>query len=165
MPGSAWKVGNDINTDAIIPGRFLADWNKNPEKLKNYCFLDFWPEFTQGVQPGDYVVAGTNFGCGSSREGAPVAIKMTGVKIIIAKSFARIFYRNCINIGLLALESPDAANKIETGDQLEVDTASGVIRNITKNQTYTFAPIPPFLKEILNIGGLAAHVKKRLNIE
>jgi len=165
VAGSVWKFGNDVNTDAIIPGRFLADWNKQPEKLKQYCFLDDRPEYSKEVQSGDYVIAGTNFGCGSSREAAPIAIKMSGVKIIIAASFGRIFYRNCINVGLLALESPEASENVEQGDKLEVDIAAGVIANTTTGRKYTFKPIPAFLKEIIDLGGLAPYVQKRLGIK
>ena len=164
MAGKAWKFGDDIDTDAIIPGRFLANWNKQPEKLKTNCFVDLSPEFAKGVTADDFVVGGVNFGCGSSREAAPVAIKMTGVKIVIADSFARIFYRNCINVGLLALESPAASAGIEHDDMLEVDSAAGVIRNLTRNETYSFTPIPPFVQQILDLGGLVPYVQKRLGI-
>lgn len=164
MAGKAWKFGDDIDTDAIIPGRFLANWNKQPEKLKTNCFIDLSPEFAKDVAADDFVVGGANFGCGSSREAAPVAIKMTGVKIVIADSFARIFYRNCINVGLLALESPAASAGIRHGDALEVDSVAGVIRNLSTNETYSFTPIPPFVQQILDLGGLVPYVKKRLGI-
>ena len=162
MAGKAWKFGDDIDTDAIIPGRFLANWNQQPEKLKANCFIDLAPEFANQVGADDFVVGGTNFGCGSSREAAPVAIKMTGVKIVIADSFARIFYRNCINVGLLALESPAASAAIRHGDRLEVDSAAGAIRNLTTDETYSFTPIPPFVQQILDLGGLVPYVKQRL---
>ena len=164
MPGKAWRFENDVNTDAIIPGRFLADWNKNPQKLKDHCFIDLLPEFSGSVEKGDYIVAGTNFGCGSSREAAPIAIKMSGVNVIIAGSFARIFYRNCINVGVLALESPEASAKVRQGDILNVDIITGVINNVTTGQVYSFKPVPPFLKEILDLGGLAPYVQNKLNI-
>ena len=164
MGGKAWKFGDDIDTDAIIPGRFLANWNKQPEKLKAHCFADISPEFAAQVQAGDVVIGGRNFGCGSSREAAPIAIKMTGVKVVIAQSFARIFYRNSINVGLLALESPAAAAGIAMGDILEIDAAKGTIRNLTQQETYGFKPFPAFLQQILDLGGLAPYVKKRLGI-
>jgi len=164
MAGRTWKFGNDVDTDAIIPGRFIANWNKDPEKLKNYCFADMRPEFAKEVRTGDIVVAGKNFGCGSSREAAPVSIKMTGVRILIAETYARIFYRNCINVGLLALESAEAVCGLEDANKIEVDTEKGVIRNITKGESYLFKPVPPFLQEILNIGGLAPYIQKRLGI-
>jgi 3-isopropylmalate dehydratase small subunit len=165
LAGKAWKFGDDIDTDAIIPGRFLANWNKDTEKLKANCFIDLAPEFAKEVAAEDFVVGGENFGCGSSREAAPVAIKMTGVKIVIADSFARIFYRNCINVGLLALESPAASAAIRHGDLLEVDSAAGVIRNLSTNETYSFTPIPPFVQQILDLGGLVPYVKQRLGID
>jgi len=164
MAGRVWKFGNDIDTDAIIPGRFLANWNSEPEKLKKYCFADVRPEYAKNVEAGDFVVAGKNFGCGSSREAAPVSIKMTGVSVLIAESYARIFYRNCINVGLLALESAEAARNIDDINKIEVDTKKGIIRNITKGESYTFKPVPPFLQEILNVGGLAPYIQKRLGI-
>ena len=164
MAGRAWKFGNDVDTDAIIPGRFLTNWNKHPERLKDFCFADARPELAPAVRTGDVVVAGRNFGCGSSRESAPMAIKMSGVRTVIAESFGRIFYRNCVNVGLLPLESPEAAADIADGDLLEVDAAKGEIRNMTRNRTYPFKPIPPFLQEILDGGGLAKYVQKRLGI-
>jgi 3-isopropylmalate dehydratase small subunit len=164
MAGKAWKFGDDVDTDAIIPGRFLANWNKQPEKLKANCFADLNPSFASQVQAGDIVVGGRNFGCGSSREAAPISIKMTGVKVVIAHSFARIFYRNAINVGLLVLESPAAAAGTGAGNLLEVDAAAGTIRNLTQQQTYRFSPIPPFLQQIIDVGGLAPYVKKRLGI-
>lgn len=159
-----WKFGNDVDTDQIIPGRFIADWNKNPEKLGQYAFADVRPEFAGGVKAGDIIVAERNFGCGSSRESAPVAIKVAGVKLIIAESFARIFYRNCINIGLLVLESPDAARAVREGDDLELDEATGTIRNLTQGTEYACKPVPPFLQEIISAGGLKPYVQKRLGI-
>lgn len=164
MAGKAWKFGDDIDTDAIIPGRFLANWNKEPEKLRTNCFIDLAPEFAKQVSADDFVVGGTNFGCGSSREAAPIAIKMTGVKIVIADSFARIFYRNCINVGLLALESPAASAAIRHEDVLEVDSTAGVIRNLSTNEIYSFTPIPPVIQQILDLGGFVPYVKKRLGI-
>ena len=164
MAGKAWKFGNDVDTDAIIPGRFLTDWNKTPEKLKAHCFADMNPGFASQVEAGDFVVGGRNFGCGSSREAAPVAIKMAGVKVMIAESFGRIFYRNSINVGLLALESPEASAGIAAGDLLEVDTGAGTIKNLTQGKSYKFKPVPSFLQQIIDAGGLAPYVKKRLGV-
>jgi 3-isopropylmalate/(R)-2-methylmalate dehydratase small subunit len=161
----AWKFGNNIDTDAILPGRFMANWNKHPEKLKDHCFADLYPEFAKEVRPGDIIVAGANFGCGSSRESAPVAIKMTGVSVVIAQSFARIFFRNSINIGLLALESPEASKKIHHGDCIQVTLEEGAIHNLTNQEMYPFTPLPPFLREILDLGGLTPYVQRRLGIE
>lgn len=157
-----WKFGNDVDTDQIIPGRYIADWNKHPEKLGQYAFADVRPEFATGVQTGDIIVAGRNMGCGSSRESAPVAIKVAGIRVIIAESFARIFYRNCINIGLLVLESPAAASAINEGDQLEIDTETGTIRNLTQGTEYGCKPVPAFLQEIIDAGGLKPYVQQKL---
>jgi 3-isopropylmalate dehydratase small subunit len=164
MASKAWKFGDDVDTDAIIPGRYLANWNKNPEKLREHCFADMSPTFASQVQAGDILVGGRNFGCGSSREAAPVAIKMTGVNVVIAQSFARIFFRNSINVGLLVLESPTASAEIVAGDALEIDADAGTIKNLTQQKTYNFKPIPSFLQQILDLGGLAPYVKKRLGI-
>jgi 3-isopropylmalate/(R)-2-methylmalate dehydratase small subunit len=143
----------------------MANWNKHPEKLKDHCFADMQPEFAREVKPGDIIVAGSNFGCGSSRESAPVAIKMTGVNVVIAQSFARIFFRNAINIGLVALESQEASEKIGHGDSVRVNLEEGAIDNLTRHETYCFTPIPPFLREILDLGGLVPYVQRRLGIE
>lgn len=162
--GRLWQFGDDIDTDAIIPGRFLVDWGKNPQKLRDHCFIDMLPQFAAQVQSGDYIIGGANFGCGSSREGAPVAIKLCGIDAIIAKSFARIFYRNCINIGLLALEAPVAAERIRPDDRIAVDIGQGIISNDSRNETYPFQPVPPFLKDILAAGGLTPYVMQRLSL-
>lgn len=160
-----WKFGDDMDTDAIIPGRFLADWNRDPAKLGRFCLADFRPDFAEKVQAGDIIVAGRNFGCGSSRQAAPVALKMAGVAAVVAKSFARIFYRNAINIGLLVLEAPEAAQDVEEGEELELDLDKGIIRNLTRDRTYQIKPIPLFLQEILELGGLVPYVQRRLGIE
>ena len=159
---TVWKFGDDVDTDAIVPGRFLANWNSQPERLKQACFVDMRPDFTQRVQPGDVIVAGRNFGCGSSRESAPVSIRMTGVALIIAESYGRIFYRNCINIGLVAITAPEAAQAASEGDRLAVDLAGGCIRNLTQGTAHAFSPFPPFLAELLNLGGLGPYVQRRL---
>jgi 3-isopropylmalate/(R)-2-methylmalate dehydratase small subunit len=152
-----WKFGNDIDTDAIIPGKYLTI-NK-PEELAKHAFEGVRPEFSGSVKDGDIIVAGSNFGCGSSREHAPLALKGAKVKCIIAKSFARIFFRNAINIGLPLLECPDT-DRIEEGDYIEVDFKSGIINNTTKNQTYNATVLPDFVRGIVDAGGLIGYAKK-----
>ncbi len=156
-PSNVWKFGNDIDTDAIIPGKYLTI-NK-PEELARHAFEGVRPEFSRGIKEGDIIVAGFNFGCGSSREHAPLALKGAKVKCIIAKSFARIFFRNAINIGLPLLECPDT-DKIEEGDHIEVDFVSGIINNTTKNQTYNATPLPDFVRGIVDAGGLIGYARK-----
>ena len=151
MKGKCWKFGNDINTDLIIPGRYLN--TTNPKELAKHCMEDCDPEFSSKVQQGDIVVAEKNFGCGSSREHAPIALKAAGVSCVIAKSFARIFYRNAFNLGLPVIISPDTVEDVKEGDQLEVDTRTGDIQNLTKGKTYHAEPIPPFMQEIIAQGG------------
>ncbi len=151
LPSNVWKFGDDIDTDAIIPGKYLTI-NK-PEELAKHAFEGVRPEFARGIKEGDIIVAGFNFGCGSSREHAPLALKGAKVKCIIAKSFARIFFRNAINIGLPLLECPDT-DKIEEEDNIEVDFESGLITNNTKNQKYQATPLPDFVRGIVDAGGL-----------
>ena len=151
----AWKFGDDIDTDAIIPGRFLTI--NDPKELAKHAFEGVRPDFKPAT--GDVIVAGENFGCGSSREHAPLAIKGAGIKCVIAKSFARIFFRNSINIGLPMLECADA-EKISEGDVLEIDAIKGTIRNMTKGETYRTVPLPPFLTEIVDSGGLVEYARK-----
>ncbi|MCX9012088.1 MAG: 3-isopropylmalate dehydratase small subunit [Candidatus Methanoperedens sp.] len=157
LPSNVWKFGNDIDTDAIIPGKYLTI-NK-PEELAKHAFEGVRPEFARGIKEGDIIVAGFNFGCGSSREHAPLALKGARVKCIIAKSFARIFFRNAINIGLPLLECPDT-DKIEEGDHIEVDFGSGLITNTTKDQKYQATPLPDFVRGIVDAGGLIGFAKK-----
>ena len=157
--GTVYKLGDDVDTDAIIPARYLN--TTDPEELGSHAFEDAAPDFRGAVREGGIVVAGRNFGCGSSREHAPVAMKTAGAKIVIAESFARIFYRNAFNTGLVILESKEAADEIEPGDRVEVDARQGVIRNLTTKKTYRAKPIPPFMAELLDDGGLIAHLKKR----
>ncbi|MFA4935049.1 MAG: 3-isopropylmalate dehydratase small subunit [Candidatus Methanoperedens sp.] len=157
LPANVWKFGDDIDTDAIIPGKFLTI-NK-PEELAKHAFEGVRPEFAGGVKDGDIIVAGFNFGCGSSREHAPLALRGAKVKCIIAKSFARIFFRNSINIGLPLLECPDT-DKIEEGDRIEVDFESGVITNTTKGETYQATPLPDFVRGIVDAGGLIGYAQK-----
>ncbi len=157
LPSNVWKFGDDIDTDAIIPGKYLTI-NK-PDELAKHAFEGVRPEFARGVKEGDIIVAGFNFGCGSSREHAPLALKGAKVKCIIAKSFARIFFRNAINIGLPLLECPDT-DKIEEGDSIEVDFRSGVITNTSKREIYNATPLPDFVQGIVDEGGLIGYAKK-----
>lgn len=158
--GRAQTFGADVDTDQIIPARYMV--TTDPEELAQHCMEDADPEFVKRVRPGDVIVAGKNFGCGSSREHAPVAIKGAGISCVIAKSFARIFYRNAFNTGLPILESPDAGDGIEQGHELEVDLDSGVIRNVTTGKTFQAQPVPPFMQQLLRDGGLMAHLAKKL---
>lgn len=157
--GKAWKFGADIDTDRIIPARYLN--TSDPKELARHCMEDEDPEFAKNVKPGDIVVADKNFGCGSSREHAPIAIKACGVSTVIARSFARIFYRNAFNMGLPIFESEEAVEKIKEGDEIELEGAIGVIRNITRGEEYRANPIPPFMQELISAGGLMEWVKKR----
>jgi 3-isopropylmalate dehydratase small subunit len=159
LEGRVWKFGDHVDTDAIIPGRFLNVSDQH--LLAENCFVDLRPEFPKTVRPGDVIVAGNNFGCGSSREHAPLAIKAAGVGVVIAKSFARIFYRNAFNIGLPILESEEAFNSFDEGSQLQVDLESGEIRGGENKVRVTAKPIPPFMEEIVQAGGLVAYIKQR----
>ena len=154
-----YKYGANVDTDVIIPARHLND--PSPAALASHCMEDIDPSFASTVQPGDIIVAGHNFGCGSSREHAPLAIKSCGVKCVIAPSFARIFYRNSINIGFPIVECPQAAEEIQAGDQVDVDFSSGVITNLTTGKTYQAAPFPPFIQGIIQSGGLLNSLKER----
>lgn len=158
--GKAWKFGNDINTDEIIPARYLN--TSDPDELAQHCMEDADPDFMKKVSAGDIIVGGKNFGCGSSREHAPIAIKAAKISCVIAQSFARIFYRNSINIGLPIIESEEAANDIKQGDELEVEFATGKIINKTQNKEYTAKPFPPFMQDIIARGGLMAKIKAEL---
>lgn len=157
--GRVWKFGDNVDTDVIIPARYLN--TTDPEELAKHCMEDADPEFPKKVRKGDILVAGRNFGCGSSREHAPIAIKSAGISCVIAESFARIFYRNAFNTGLLILECPEAVKDAETGDELEVDIDEGRITNLTKGKTYKIKPLPQFMKEILEDGGLIPHIMKK----
>ncbi|GAW92562.1 3-isopropylmalate dehydratase small subunit [Calderihabitans maritimus] len=158
--GRAWKFGADIDTDAIIPARYLN--TSSPEELAKHCMEDADPDFPRKVKPGDIIVADKNFGCGSSREHAPIAIKAAGVSCVIAKSFARIFYRNAINIGLPIFESPEAAEAINTGDEIKVDAEEGIIYNLTRNESYRATTFPPFMQELIAAGGLMNYVARKV---
>jgi 3-isopropylmalate dehydratase small subunit len=163
LKGKVWKFGNDIDTDLIIPARYLN--TSDPAELAKHCMEDADAAFAGKVERGDIMVAGKNFGCGSSREHAPVAIKAVGVSCVIAKDFARIFYRNSFNIGLPIFESEEAAAKISEGDTVEIDADNGVIKNITKNENYKVKPIPPFMQELVQAGGLIAYGKTKFKIK
>ena len=157
--GTVFKYGDNVDTDVIIPARYLniAD----PKELASHAMEDIDTEFVKNVKPGDIIVANKNFGCGSSREHAPRVLKDNGVACVIAASFARIFYRNAINIGLAILECPEASEKIEAGDEVSIDFDTGLITNATKGETYQANPFPDFIKEIIQAGGLMADIKKR----
>ena len=158
--GTVHKYGRDVDTDVIIPARYLT--TSDPAELAKHCLEDLDSEFVKKVQPGDIIVAEENFGCGSSREHAPICIKAAGVSVVIAKSFARIFYRNAINIGLPIVECPEAVDAINNGDVVEVDADTGVIADKTTDQTFQAQSFPPFLQEIIEEGGLVARTKKVL---
>ncbi|KAB2953478.1 3-isopropylmalate dehydratase small subunit [Heliorestis acidaminivorans] len=158
--GKVWKFGKDIDTDAIIPARYLN--TTSPEELAKHCMEDADPTFPQKVQKGDIIVADKNFGCGSSREHAPIAIKASGVPCVVAKSFARIFFRNSINIGLPIFECPEAVEGIREGDVISVDADQGVIFNQTTGQSYNVTPLPESMQKLIRDGGLMAYVKNRL---
>ncbi len=158
--GSVFKYGDHIDTDVIIPARLLN--NPDPAVLAQHCMEDIDPEFASKVKAGDIMVGGVNFGCGSSREHAPISIKAAGISCVIAESFARIFFRNSINIGLPVLECPQAAKDAQNGDTIAVDLDNGVINNLTRNTSYTAAPFPEFMQKIIAAGGLVAYTKERM---
>ena len=158
--GKVFKYGNDIDTDVIIPARHLN--TTDPKELAKHCMEDIDKNFINKVKEGDVIVALKNFGCGTSREHAPIAIKAAGISCVIAKSYARIFYRNSFNIGLPILECDEAAEKIQAGDEISVDFESGIIINKTKNEEYKAEPFPEFIEQIINQGGLVGYVSKKL---
>jgi 3-isopropylmalate/(R)-2-methylmalate dehydratase small subunit len=160
LKGKVFKYGANVDTDAIIPARYLNV--SEPSLLAKHCMEDIDLDFVKKVKPGDIIVATTNFGCGSSREHAPIAIKASGVSAVIAKSFARIFFRNAINIGLPLLESTEAVDNIKAGDELEIDLEKGEIKNLTSGKTFTSKPYPEFMGELIAAGGLVEYTKKRL---
>ena len=159
IKGTAYKFGHNVDTDQIIPAQYLV--TTDAKELAKHCMEIADADFPKKAKPGDVLVAGRNFGCGSSREHAPLAIKGMGLGLVIAESFARIFFRNCINIGMPILECPAAAQEIKAGDQLEVDLDKGLIKNITQNKSYTAQAFPDFMQQIINAGGLMAYVKQR----
>lgn len=160
LNGKAWVYGDNVDTDVIIPARYLT--TSDPAALAPHCMEDIDKAFASAVGHGDILVGGNNFGCGSSREHAPLAIAGVGVSCVIASSFARIFFRNAINVGLPILECPEAVKKMRTGDELEVDLATGSIKNITQNEVFQAAPFPPFLQQLVALGGLVPYVRERL---
>lgn len=160
LKGKVWRFGDDIDTDAIIPARYLN--TSDPAELARHVMEDADKDFPSKVKAGDIIVAGKNFGCGSSREHAPIAVKASGMQAVIAKSFARIFYRNAFNIGLPIFESAEASEKIHEGDTVEIDADQGVIKNITTGENYTAKPIPPFMQELIASGGLIEWTKNKL---
>jgi len=157
--GYAHKYGNNVDTDVIIPARYLNIADKG--ELAAHCMEDIDPGFVSAVKPGDIMVGGQNFGCGSSREHAPMVILESGISCVIAASFARIFYRNAINIGLPILECPQASEGIAAGDEVAIDFDTGIITNLTKDENYTAEPFPDFIKEIIQAGGLLASIQQR----
>ncbi|MGB9716288.1 MAG: 3-isopropylmalate dehydratase small subunit [Thermodesulfovibrionales bacterium] len=158
--GKVWKFGNDIDTDVIIPARYLN--TSDPKELAMHVMEGIDSNFPQKIKNGDIIIAGKNFGCGSSREHAPIAIKASGIQAVIAKSFARIFYRNAFNIGLPIFESSEAPEKIKENDEIEIDADSGIIRNLTRKEEYKANPIPSFMQELIKAGGLIEWTRKRL---
>ncbi|MCS7299317.1 MAG: 3-isopropylmalate dehydratase small subunit [Spirochaetia bacterium] len=158
--GKVWKYGDNIDTDKIIPARYLN--TTDPKELAKHCLEDEDPTFVSKVQPGDIIVAGKNFGSGSSREHAVISIKAVGVSAVVAKSFAGIFFRNSINRALPIIEAPEAVDSTDTGDVLEIDLEGGVVRNLTKNKEFRIKPFPQFLFEIFNHGGIMNYAKARI---
>ena len=159
LKGKVWRYGDNIDTDVIIPARYLNTFD--PKELASHCMVDIDETFAKNVKDGDIMVGGKNFGCGSSREHAPVAIKASGVPAVIAASFARIFYRNGINIGLPLLEIGADVEKIHAGDELSVDVSTGVIHDLTTGDTFKAHPLPGFIQDIAKAGGLVEYVKQK----
>jgi 3-isopropylmalate/(R)-2-methylmalate dehydratase small subunit len=161
--GRIWRFGNDVDTDAIIPARYLN--TSDPHELARHVMEDADRDFPQKVKAGDLIVAGKNFGCGSSREHAPIALKAAGIQGIVAKSFARIFYRNAFNIGLPIFESEEASDRIQEGDEIEIDADKGIIRNLTTHEQYHANLIPPFMQELIQAGGLVEWTRNKLKVQ
>lgn len=160
IDGKAVKYGDNVDTDVIIPARYLNI--SDVKELTTHCMEDLDSEYFQKIEGGAIIVAGKNFGCGSSREHAPLVIKESGIEVVIAETFARIFYRNAINIGLSIIECPEAVKDIDDGDKVTVDLTKGLVTNMTKNKTYSTTPFPAFMQEIIDAGGLVEYVKKRV---
>lgn len=160
LEGRVWKYGDNIDTDAIIAARYLNTTSE--EELASHCMEDWDPSFIKGVQPGDIVVAGKNFGCGSSREHAPLALKAAGISCVVAETFARIFFRNSLNIGLPILECPEAAQAARAGDILEIDLSTGTIRNVGTGATYEATPYPEFMLALIDAGGLVEYTRRKI---
>jgi 3-isopropylmalate/(R)-2-methylmalate dehydratase small subunit len=161
--GQAWRFGDDVDTDVIIPVQFTG--GTDPAEFARHCMEGIDPQFPKKVHPGDIIVAGSNFGCGSSREPAPIAIKAAGISCIVAKSFARIFYRNAFNVGLPLLESADAPDNVVEGDTLEIDIDSGNVVDVSRNMSFSSKPIPAFMQELIRDGGLMRNIARRLNLD
>jgi len=161
MKGKTWKFGDNVDTDQIIPARHLN--TSDPAELAKHVMEDADAGFAKKVKPGEIIIGGENFGCGSSREHAPIAIKAAGVSAVIAKSFARIFYRNCINIGLPILESKEAAEDIKQGNEVEIDLSKGFIRNLKSGKTFQAAPFPEFMQKLIKAGGLINYVREKIS--
>ena len=159
LEGTVFKYGDNVDTDVIIPARYLN--SSDPKELASHCMEDIDKEFISRVKSGDIIVAAKNFGCGSSREHAPIAIKAAGVSIVIAETFARIFYRNAINIGLPIMECPEAAREIRTGDRVEVDLDSGIVTDVTQGKTWKGQAFPPFMQNIISAGGLIPYINSK----
>ncbi len=160
IEGRVWKFGDDVDTDVIIPARYLN--TSDPAELARHCMEDLDPEFSGKVSAGDIIVAGKNFGCGSSREHAPIAIKGAGVSAVVARSFARIFYRNSFNMGIPIFEAPEAAERVNEGDELMIDMEAGTITNRTTGDVFTVEPVPRFMRELIDAGGLMEYMKGRV---
>ena len=158
LTGKVWRYGHDVNTDYIIPGRYME--LTDPDEMAAHVFEEHDPAFREGVRRGDLVVGATNFGCGSSREHAPLAFKHAGVSCVLAESFARIFYRNAINIGLPVLECLGVHDAVSKGDTVEVNVTGGVVRNLDSGVELVFTPLPPFMVEVLNAGGLVPYLNE-----
>lgn len=160
MKGKAWKFGDDVDTDIIIPGRYLVLTDE--KELAKHLMEGSDPEFSEKVKKGDIIVAGKNFGCGSSREHAPIAIKGAGISAVVAESFARIFYRNAINVGIPLLESKDISKNVSNGDEIEIDMEKGILRNLNTSKEFEIKSMPKFMLKILNKGGLIPYLKNQL---
>ena len=163
LEGNAWVYGDHVDTDVIIPARYLTV--STPEALAPHCMEDLDSTFAGSVRPGDVIVGGANFGCGSSREHAPLAIQGAKVSCVVAASFARIFFRNALNVGLPILICPEGVRRIASGDRLRVDLAEGTVENVSRNERHAVAPFPPFLQELVASGGLGPYVRRRLKGE
>jgi len=158
VKGKVWKFGDNIDTDAIIPARYLT--TSDPQELARHCMEDVDPQFITKIKAGDIIAGGENFGCGSSREHAPIAIKAAGISCVVAKSFARIFYRNAFNMGLPIFESRELFETIQEGEEIIVDSVAGTITLASKNKTFSINPIPPFMEQLIADGGLMKHIGK-----
>jgi len=161
MKGKVWKFGNDIDTDLILPGRYLV--LRDPEDLAEHVMEGADPEFAKKVNNGDIIIGGTNFGCGSSREHAPIAIKGAGISVVVAESFARIFYRNAINIGLPLIEVKDISKDVSEGDEIEINMEEGILKNLNTGKEFKIKGLPEFMLEILNEGGLIPYLKDKVD--